>query len=415
MSLKRQSKWSMNLLLLLWGRMVSDTGSRIQMIVVPLYILDIGGDAGTVGLFTFLTLVPALVVYPFAGVLGDRLNRKRIMVLTDIASGAVILSLAALAYAGRMSLLALMLVQVLISLLNGLFDPATKGILPQLVEKEDLPRANSALATMRTLSGLVGPVIGTTLYALFGISILFLINGISFLLSGISELFIRYQHQRRAQPSGFSAAMRDGGSFVLKRTAIRNLCLFLLFIYALGMPLFQVTLPLLFRTQLFYTDTQYGYLQIAIMAGALLGGMLVGAVFAENQRRALVWGLCLLMGSSLGFALLTLPKLITALGGGSLLYLLLLAIDTAVLSAAVMFINVPLQTFIQGQTPPEYMSRVFSMVGLITKGGLPFGALLYGAALSKFDVFWTSLAAFALMTLASILFLKKNQSRVESA
>ena len=60
-----------NLILLLMGRMVSDTGTGIQMVVMPLYIIDAGGSAATVGLFSFLSLVPALLVYPFAGVLGQ--------------------------------------------------------------------------------------------------------------------------------------------------------------------------------------------------------------------------------------------------------------------------------------------------------------------------------------------------------
>jgi len=61
-----------NLILLLLGRMVSDTGTSLQMVIIPLYIIDIGGSAATVGLFSFLALMPTLLVYPLAGVFGDR-------------------------------------------------------------------------------------------------------------------------------------------------------------------------------------------------------------------------------------------------------------------------------------------------------------------------------------------------------
>src|SRR5690554_3163982 len=116
--------------------MVSDTGTSLQMVIIPLYILDVGGSAATVGLFSFLALMPTLLVYPFAGVLGDRLNRKTIMVVTDFAGAGVILGLAFTSYLGKMSLTLLLMVQAVVSLLNGLFDPATKGMLPQLVEEE---------------------------------------------------------------------------------------------------------------------------------------------------------------------------------------------------------------------------------------------------------------------------------------
>jgi len=78
-----KKKPNTNLILLLFGRMVSDVGSSIQMLILPLYIIDIGGSAATIGLSTFLSLMPIMLAYPFAGVMGDRLNRKYIMVVAD--------------------------------------------------------------------------------------------------------------------------------------------------------------------------------------------------------------------------------------------------------------------------------------------------------------------------------------------
>ncbi|KUO49627.1 MAG: hypothetical protein APF76_00145 [Desulfitibacter sp. BRH_c19] len=69
-----------------------------------------------------------------------------------------------------------------------------------------------------------------------------------------------------------------------------------------------------------------------------------------------------------------------------------------------MFINVPVQTFIiQRATPNEYMSRMFSIVGMITKGGMPFGALVYGFVLNSVEMHWTILTATLLMMLISVV------------
>ncbi len=78
---EKMNPFNKNRLLLLWGRMVSDTGSRVQLIVIPLYILDTGDSAATAGLFTFLSIAPALLIYPMAGVLGDRWNRKTFIII----------------------------------------------------------------------------------------------------------------------------------------------------------------------------------------------------------------------------------------------------------------------------------------------------------------------------------------------
>ncbi|WP_205166212.1 MFS transporter [Clostridium beijerinckii] len=70
-----------------------------------------------------------------------------------------------------------------------------------------------------------------------------------------------------------------------------------------------------------------------------------------------------------------------------------------------MLINVPVQTFIQRHTPDEYMSRMFSIVGMITKGGMPFGELVYGIMLDKAPVHWVMSAVSVLLLLISVTFL----------
>ena len=70
-----------------------------------------------------------------------------------------------------------------------------------------------------------------------------------------------------------------------------------------------------------------------------------------------------------------------------------------------MLISVPVQTFIQKVTPNEYMSRMFSIVGMITKGGMPFGALVYGVILNRAPVHWTMLVTTFLMMIITGVFL----------
>ncbi len=401
-------KINKNLLLLLLGRMVSDTGTGIQMVIMPLYIIDVGGSAATVGLFSFLCLMPTLLVYPFAGVLGDRLNRKLIMITTDLASALVILILAVVSHYGSMSLTVMLLVQVIVSILYGFFDPATKGMLPQLVSKDELTQANSILASLRTLAGVISPVLGAALYTNLGVSALFFLNGISFLISGSCSLFIRYKHWDREQVSGetrFLAELSEGVKFILNNPSIRRFCTFFLIIYAMIQPLFTVVLPLFFRNSLKYSDTQYGYLQMAMILGALFGSILVGLLFSKEKIiKSLITGCSMQMVMLTAFYALLLPGSISLLGNDTILYLSLLAGVLCLLSLAIMFINVPVQTFIQKATPDAYMSRVFSIVGMISKGGMPFGALLYGIILSKIQLHWVLLGVLLLMLLISVLF-----------
>lgn len=408
---REKNGFNINLTLFLIGRMISDTGTSIQMMIMPLYIIDAGGNATTIGLFSFASLVPALFVYPFAGVLGDRLNRKTIMVVTDLASACVILLLSFISYFDRMSLTLLLVGQIIISLLNGLFDPATRGMMPQLVAQEELNVANSKMASLRGLSVLLGPVIGSLMYSEFGITVLFFINGFSFLLSGISEMLIRYKHVKSKSVEGISEIVSDlsrGIRFILSNRIIRMACYFLIVIYFLVQPIFAVALPLFFKTRLEYSNAQYGYLQSISILGMILGSTFVGWVFGKESEivKPLKVGCSLLIVSMLMFSLLMFPYTLSVLGNDTILYFLLLAVVFCLFSAANMFINVPIQSFIQRETPMEYMSRVFSIVGMITRGGMPLGALVYGILLSRVDAHWPVFVSTLLMTLISITFIK---------
>ncbi|AWK52523.1 MFS transporter [Clostridium beijerinckii] len=409
-----------NFMILMLGRIVSDTGTGVQAVVMPLYIIDIGGSAATIGLFTFLALMPALVIYPFAGVFGDRLNRKSIMIGADLLSGVVILALAACSHLGKMNLALLLSVQVIASLLYGFFDPASKGMLPQLIQGEKLIRANSTVESLRTLTGLLSPVIGTVLYVKLGITVLFLINGISFLISGVCEVFIKYKHVKRKSvtgSAGFAADLSDGVRFILGNKIISRMCIFFFIIFALIQPIFTVILPLFFRTKLSYTDTQYGYLQMVFILGALIGSILVGTVFGKDKKvsEPIFMGCYILMGTMLIFSVLLFPASLSVIGKGSMLYVALLSIVLGILSIACMLISVPVQAFIQKVTPNEYMSRIFSIVGMITKGGMPFGALIYGMILSRSTIHWTMLITTILMMMITIGFLATVLNRIRGA
>lgn len=400
-------KFNSNLILLLVGRIVSNMGTTILMVALPLFILDSGGSAATVGLLSFTAFLPAMLIYPFAGVLGDRCNRKTIMILTKFGSGFVILFMTAFAYLGFLNLPLLLSGLVIVSILNGLFDPATKSILPQLVDGDNLSRANAAVSSLRMLSSLAGPVVGAALYVSFGITILLAINGICFVISGFSDMLIRYTHKSPEKQANFFDELADGFKFIFNHTEIRNLCFFMLIIFALIQPLFSVTLPVFFRTMLDYSDTQYGYLQMIIVAGAFIGSVMVGVLFGKGNReiKALTIGLLLLMVSMFGFSALLFPSSLSRLGTDSILYFLLLGGTLSLLSLAIMFINVPVQTIIQKQSPDKYMSRVFSVVALISKGGLPFGALVYGMILDNYETHWVILGSTMLMLLVSTIFL----------
>ncbi|GAA0742553.1 MFS transporter [Clostridium oceanicum] len=402
-------KINKNLTLLLLGRVVSDIGSSIQMMIMPLYIIDIGGSSTLVGLFSFFYMVPILLTYPFAGVIGDRLNRKKIMVTADFISAIAVLILAYVSSINKMHIAFLFTMQVIIGMMYGFFDPATKGMVPELVEKEKLAKTNSIIATLRILAGLVAPLVSVLLYTELGITVLFLINGISFLISTTSEMMIKYNFKKKSKGINISAVfhdMKDGASFIKDNPMIYRLSLYFLLVFMFIQPIFGVILPLLFRTKLNYSDTQYGYLQMILLLGALIGSILVGILSKGKKLKGLMtFGIFTMVISVFAFTSLTFKNIIERLGSGSSLYFVFLASVLFLLYTSIMFINIPVQTMIQKVTPEGHMSRVFSIVGMISKGGMPLGALIYGVVLDIIEIEKAVLIAAVFVLLVSLIFI----------
>lgn len=397
-----------NLLSLILGRMVSDIGSSIHMLIMPLFIIDSGASPGVVGIFAFLALIPTLLVYPIAGAIGDRLNRKKIMVLADLISAGILFFLFYTAQVGQLNMVILLAAQGCIALSYGFFDPATKGMIPNLVSKEKLSETNSLVASMRILSGLVAPLIAVYLYTELGVATLFFINGASFLFSAVMEITIKYTHKAKSGKINISLVTKDlvdGGKFLKEHKSILVLSLYFLAIYTFIQPIFSVILPLFYRTQLSFGDGQYGLMQMILLFGALVGTITVSKLSGKDgESKTLKIGTFLMMGALIALVVIMFPGIINVIGNGKLSYFVLLVCSLFILYLSIMFINIPVQTMIQKQTPHAYMSRVFSIVGLITKGGMPLGSLLYGVLLEKISIHNAVTSAVIIVVLITIAF-----------
>ncbi|MDK2984190.1 MAG: hypothetical protein PWP19_1668 [Thermococcaceae archaeon] len=117
------------------GRWVSQAGWIIQDIAVPLYVLDKTGSGTIMSIFIIAELIPRLLVNPIAGVIGDRYNRKKLMVWLDMARGIFLFGVIAFDLLNIQSLLA---IQVVMSIMGAFFSAGTSGMFPDLVKKEEL-------------------------------------------------------------------------------------------------------------------------------------------------------------------------------------------------------------------------------------------------------------------------------------
>jgi len=124
-----------NLALVISGRFESLVGASALMVAMPLFVLDRTGSGTIMGLFSVLQILPRILSTPFGGVLGDRMNRKHIMVLVDELRGMILFLLWLIGVFGKIDIPLLLIFTAVLSLLDGIFDGPTGAMFGDVVRK----------------------------------------------------------------------------------------------------------------------------------------------------------------------------------------------------------------------------------------------------------------------------------------
>ena len=162
---------------------VSASGDWLYSVALYAWLLDRTGSAGWVAAAVLVTIVPAVVVGPFAGVLADRWDRRRLMVAIDLARAAVMLALAGLVAADAPPIVAIVLVGFN-ALLGTPYRPAIAAATPQVVDEQSLAAANATESVVGQITWFVGPALGAFVLAVSSAEWAFVVNSATFLVVG---------------------------------------------------------------------------------------------------------------------------------------------------------------------------------------------------------------------------------------
>ncbi|NMM62507.1 MFS transporter [Clostridium sp. P21] len=410
-------KLKRNLSFYMLGRFISYIGTGIQQIAIPLYILDITHSAIMMGLFSALNLLPNVITLPFAGILGDRKNRKTIMVVTDIGRGVLILALGFLALVSSLNIYILFSVQIFISIMDSIFSASSTAILPELIEEEELMKAMSLRGGSDAISMIIGPSLGGIIYGVLGIKAVFYLNGLSFIISAVSSFLIIYKNvndnKEKITLKSFFTENASVLNFIRKNKALTQLSVFCLLINFLVSPFFDIVFPYVLKKCVGFNSQQYGYLISCFTVGILLGNIAIGAYLNKFSTKVVI-KLSILLQSVVLFVLAfsVYPTFINYIGGHNLKLFIVLA---AVILLSGLFnsgINTPINVNLQKMVPNEMRARFFAILGVFCQGAIPFGSLIYGFILGKFAYQYVLLIVTIIFFVTCFIFIMKSVAEV---
>lgn len=394
---------------LIWlGKIVSQLGDKFYAIALAWWILRKTNSPSIMGFFLLASVLPGLLFGFFAGALTDRWNRKTMLIVTDTVRGFLVLIISCLSMMDVLRVWHVFFIGFCLSLTAAFFDPAMQAIIPEIVEKEILPKANGMSQMVDGVCTIAGPLLGAMAVSTLGLTWVFLANGISFFVSALLACFVKtdFDYRNSDEKTSIWKEIREGVLFVRSQKPI-VLVLIVIALAHLFVGNLTVSLPFLANSLDGNSVKNLGYLEM--MLGA---GLFAESLFMSVKKKASVNERALLSFiMAVGFCFIIISVSQYSRIQSVYAYMpTMMAIGVCIAGAAVIW-----QSLLQRYTPGHMTGRVFSVSTLIGNVTLPIAYGIFGILLNVSSIFsLMAVCGAGLVALCSYLYSVYGR-KVESA
>ena len=362
----------------LWtaGGLVSNVGTWMQRVAQDWLVLTqlTHHDASALGMVMGLQFAPQLLLLPWTGLVADRLNQRKLLMLTQATMGVLALILGVLTVAEVIRLWHVYVLAFLSGSATALDAPVRQTFVAEMVGDGDLPNAVALNSSSFNAAQMIGPAVAGLLIASVGIGWAFLLNGLSFAAVLISMSFFHLSElHKSARAHRTTSGFLEGLRYVWRRPDLRAILvmLFLIGTFGLNFPIFISTMAV----NVFHSDARAFGLLSSIMAV----GTLSGALFAAGRKKP---GLASL---SMGAGVFGLGCTMAALAPGYWWFAAALAVS----GAAGLTLTNGTNSIMQLSTEPSMRGRVMALRVAIALGGTPIGGPIGGWVANHFGPRWS--------------------------
>jgi MFS family permease len=378
---------------LLWiGQAVSLTGDGIYLVAIAWLVYDISNEPGALAIVGFAWTLPQVAGLLLAGVLSDRFERRRLLVIADLIRFAAIGAIAVLAFGESDRLWPVVLLVVVYGLGQALFQPAFTAIVPEVVPREELLHANALRELMEPLGmRFAGPALGGVLIAALGVGTAFLIDALTFILSAAVVMLIRRRPPLRTERGSMWRDLADGYAYVRAHVwlwgTLVGAAIFLLITYG---P-FEVLLPYIIRNDLDGDAATFGTVLAFGGLGSILAAMILSRTGLPRKHITLMW-----TAWTVGIAM----DVGLAIAGAAWQMCLIAVLSFGLGTVGMIIWNTLMNTLV----PPEMLGRVSSFDWFVSIGLTPLSFAITGPVASLLGA-RTTLALAGILGLATSAFL----------
>ncbi len=377
------------------GQGISLIGTWIQNLALSWLVYSLTHSAFLLGVVGFSSQIGTFVLAPVAGVVADRYNRHRLLVLTQSLFAIQAFALGALVLTEAIAVWQIVALSLALGVINAFDTPTRQAFVVEMIEvRADLPNAIALNSSMFNGARLVGPAVAGLLIAAVGEGVCFLVNGVSYLAVIAALLLMRVERKAAAREAHDTwAELRDGFTYTFGFLPTRAIIL-LLALVSLATMAYATLLPI-FAAQVLHGNAR----TLGFLAGASGIGALLGAIRLASRKSVLGLGRWIpIAGCSLGVTLIAF-----SFSRDFALSLLLLAVIGFAMITHMAVSNTILQTIVDDAR----RGRVMSFYTMAFLGMAPFGSLIGGSLAAHIGAPGTVMLGGAVCLLGSLAFARR--------
>lgn len=363
-------------MLMLIANLISRYGDSVDSIAYSYMVWKLTGSTLLMGTLFAINALPNILLSPFAGVIADRFNKKKLIIIGYTGRGIIVTLTAALFFTSLLEPWHLFVFTIINSTFETLTAPVFMSIAPLLIPKELYLAANSFSTSAYKFAELVGMATAALLIAVLGIPGAIFIDGITFFIAVFLIMFMRVKQEEASNEAisikGYANDIKEGFNFIRKSYLIRTtLVLFAIVNFCLA-PI-NVLMPA-FADEVLKGDAGlFSILGISFTVGVIVGGLITGSIGSKFKKHWLISIGLIIFGAS--YSMLFVPGNVISAG-----------IYSNIAAAAAFFIfgfimppmTAPLTTNIMLNTDKSMLGRVGSFMGMISLCAVPLGAAITG-------------------------------------
>ncbi len=356
------------------GQVVSLIGSWMQTMAQGWLVLELTNSAFLLGLLQAVQFLPQLLLSLFAGVVVDRVDKRRLIIFTQSMLALQALVLAVLVWTGRARYWHVLILALVYGLVNTIDTPGRQAFVVEMVGREDLMNAIALNSSAFNGARIVGPAVAGLVIGAVGMGMAFFLNGVSFLAVIAALVFMQVVQKARPVTRGNTILgdVAEGIQYIVRAPDVMLPMLLIGLVSLFGMN-FNIWVPVLAKIVLHEQATGYGFLMSFMGAGALTGALALASVSHRGPQRSYLFG---------GAAALGALEILAAILHGYWISSILLFW----LGFSMITISATANSMIQMVVPDHLRGRVMAVYSLVFGGVTPLGALLAGSVTSAWGI-----------------------------